>query len=346
MATSPALIQTAQSEFLLGEAPGFECTVALKPETTTPGTSFASEASLLPLIDQEEDEDSEKGPVRQPSATLWAPPGLDRPSSLDEETEIVSNVSHVDSDLPPFPSELRMRVRNTFVDVVAPKASLRRSKSLGELEVASLLLAQAPYRRWRSCSDAPTSAAVEDSPEVHSRAQPCRAPAPKPCQGWPQRQKPQTRLGGGPRQEASRTTLRFSHLPRSWDCARLLDFLATEGALRASFPESMMHAIDFLYVPMDFKSKRGCKIAYVNFTSPELAEQAHEQLQGIELKEGRFMEVRWSDEQGLANHVERYRNSPVMHESVGANWRPALFHQGERILFPPPTKTLKKPFRD
>jgi len=54
--------------------------------------------------------------------------------------------------------------------------------------------------------------------------------------------------------------------------------------------------------------------------------------------------VGWSGpHQGLASHVERYRNSPVMHEDVADSFKPVLLKDGKRIAFPPPTKRLKAP---
>lgn len=54
--------------------------------------------------------------------------------------------------------------------------------------------------------------------------------------------------------------------------------------------------------------------------------------------------VNWSHPyQGLESHIERYRNSPVMHEDVPDDYKPMVFHNAERIPFPPPTKKLKVP---
>jgi len=49
--------------------------------------------------------------------------------------------------------------------------------------------------------------------------------------------------------------------------------------------------------------------------------------------------------QGLPAHIDRYRNSPVMHESVEDEYKPAVFSPGtgDRAVFPPPTKKLRVP---
>jgi phosphatidylglycerophosphate synthase len=46
---------------------------------------------------------------------------------------------------------------------------------------------------------------------------------------------------------------------------------------------------------------------------------------------------------GLGAHIERYRNSPVMHESVPDEYKPAMYTRGVRVPFPPPTKNLRMP---
>lgn len=48
----------------------------------------------------------------------------------------------------------------------------------------------------------------------------------------------------------------------------------------------------------------------------------------------------WPD---LDAHVERYRNSSVMHHSVPEEFKPALFENGQQIPFPKPSKAPKAP---
>ena len=47
--------------------------------------------------------------------------------------------------------------------------------------------------------------------------------------------------------------------------------------------------------------------------------------------------------QGLESAVERYRNSPVMHESVDDKFKPMFFKEGQLVSFPPPTRKLRRP---
>jgi len=47
--------------------------------------------------------------------------------------------------------------------------------------------------------------------------------------------------------------------------------------------------------------------------------------------------------QGLEANIERYRNSPTMHELVPDAYRPMLFVNGQQVAFPAPTKKIKPP---
>lgn len=47
--------------------------------------------------------------------------------------------------------------------------------------------------------------------------------------------------------------------------------------------------------------------------------------------------------QGWTEHVEAYRNHPVMHESVPESFRPMVFENGRRGIFPQPTEFVPKP---
>lgn len=58
----------------------------------------------------------------------------------------------------------------------------------------------------------------------------------------------------------------------------------------------------------------------------------------------KMLDATWSSaHQGFESHVDRYRNSPVMHESVPDELKPAIFANGERVSFPSPTKKIRAP---
>mmetsp|Transcript_77473 Transcript_77473/g.250693 ORF Transcript_77473/g.250693 Transcript_77473/m.250693 type:complete len:101 (+) Transcript_77473:106-408(+) len=52
----------------------------------------------------------------------------------------------------------------------------------------------------------------------------------------------------------------------------------------------------------------------------------------------------WSEpSRSIEEHVDRYRNSPVMHPSMPDEYKPVLFAGGKRQPFPAPTKAIRPP---
>lgn len=104
---------------------------------------------------------------------------------------------------------------------------------------------------------------------------------------------------------------------------------------------------DFVYMPMNFRASGNFGYAFVNFINHEVAEHVLMQMQDGEHEEGSSPEKWssvWSTCQGLSANVERYRNSPLMHDSVPMECKPAVYDQnGDRTSFPKPTKVISKP---
>jgi len=139
--------------------------------------------------------------------------------------------------------------------------------------------------------------------------------------------------------EETRTTVMLREIPTEVSRDILVQVLDTLG-LHAAY--------DMVYVPVDFSSGNGLGYAFVNMVSPHDVPTIWAALDGfsqwgLEGVDG-ACSVRWAEpNQGLVAHIERYRNSPVMHAEVPDDWKPALFSQGIRTAFPPPTKKLKSP---
>lgn len=87
--------------------------------------------------------------------------------------------------------------------------------------------------------------------------------------------------------------------------------------------------------------------AFVNFSTPEAAIECQSKLEGFTSWDkpcDNVMSVVWSEsDQGLAAIIERHRNSPVMHESVHEEFKPALYRDGVQCAFPRPTKRIRPP---
>mmetsp|Transcript_123453 Transcript_123453/g.308506 ORF Transcript_123453/g.308506 Transcript_123453/m.308506 type:complete len:339 (-) Transcript_123453:452-1468(-) len=136
----------------------------------------------------------------------------------------------------------------------------------------------------------------------------------------------------------TRTTVLLRNVPTSLTRNMLLQTLHTSG---------FAGTFDMVYVPINFSTGEGLGYAFVNLVCPSVAPAFWRAFQGVSLwglASDKVCSVSWSEpNQGLAVHIERYRNSPVMHPATPDEWKPALFSQGVRIKFPAPTKTIKAP---
>jgi hypothetical protein len=134
------------------------------------------------------------------------------------------------------------------------------------------------------------------------------------------------------------TTVMLRNLPNDYSRDMLLDLLVSEG---------LAGRYDFVYLPTDFKRMAGLGYAFVNMVTPEDARQIWAIFQGFSrwrFASQKVCEVAWGQPlQGLEQHIERYRNSPVMHTDVPDEFKPAIFMGGQRMQFPPPTKQLRAP---
>lgn len=104
---------------------------------------------------------------------------------------------------------------------------------------------------------------------------------------------------------------------------------------------------NFIYLPIDFRSKSGFGYAFINMVSNDAAEKFFVQFNRFSdwpMRSQKVAEVTWSEpSQGLHVHVERYRNSPVMHDAVPDEFKPAMYENGIRVDFPRPTKAIRVP---
>jgi hypothetical protein len=136
------------------------------------------------------------------------------------------------------------------------------------------------------------------------------------------------------------TTLMLRNIPNGYTRESLLGHFAEFG---------LQDCVDFIYVPMDFHRAAGLGYAFANFSSNTDAERAREMFEGFcswggKCKCKKVCEVSFSYPlQGLDDHLEHYRNSCVMHESVPDSFKPAVYENGTRQPFPQPTKQIPLP---
>jgi hypothetical protein len=136
----------------------------------------------------------------------------------------------------------------------------------------------------------------------------------------------------------SRTTVLLRRLPASFTRSDLLEVLDSEG---------FKDCYDFVYMPVDFVKWSSFGYAFINLASHEEALRMWQHFDGFTAwpshgdAKGRACEVAWSKPlQGLTALVERYRNSPVMHEDMPDYIKPVVFSNGQKVEFPSPTEEI------
>jgi len=134
------------------------------------------------------------------------------------------------------------------------------------------------------------------------------------------------------------TTLMLRNLPRTMTRDMLFELFCDQG---------LGDRLDFLYVPTNFEGDENFGYGFVNLKTFQDAENCRSQLQDFgdwPTPWDQTCKVLSGDTcQGLEALVLRYRNSPVMHESNPDGHKPAIYKDGVRQDFPPPTRPLKKP---
>lgn len=135
-----------------------------------------------------------------------------------------------------------------------------------------------------------------------------------------------------------RTTLMIRNLPKEYSRDMLLELLDAEG---------FSGTYNFVYMPMDFEKDVSFSYAFVNFVTHEGADKVRDHLQGFThwcLKSPKICDAAWSGpHQGYMAHIDRFRNSPVMHEDVPDKYKPTVYEGGVRVAFPAATKRIRKP---
>merc|ERR1712194_32767 len=134
------------------------------------------------------------------------------------------------------------------------------------------------------------------------------------------------------------TTVVLKSLPLNYRRNMLLKMLDYEG---------FAGEYDFVYLPVDFDTGAGLGYAFINVVTPDVVARFWKTFEGYKkwmFHSTKVCSVGWSTpHQGLAAHIERFRNSPLMHDSVKDEYRPILLEAGSRVAFPPPTRDLWAP---
>ena len=135
-----------------------------------------------------------------------------------------------------------------------------------------------------------------------------------------------------------RTTMMLRNMPNNYTRSMVVAMLDKEG---------FNGDYNFLYLPIDFQTHACLGYAFVNLCSHESSARFLKTFNGYSswvIPSRKLCGVGWSQPlQGLIANIERYRNSPIMHESVPDGDRPLTFFEGKPTPFPAPTKNLRAP---
>jgi len=260
------------------------------------------------------------------------------------------------SPMSPFVEPRFPRIGNTFVEDVSPTRTLLKSNSFSHLpascgwmdrrkrpvtdDVVRELKVKDPRERYFGPASTCASSGWDlepQSPSVHS----C------PWSSTSDLNDDSSDLGSAveqivalPEHDLTKTTVVAKNFPVSYTKSMVLELLDAFG---------FIGKYDFVYVPVEFGTMKSFGYASINFVAHSDALRFGQLFNGFS-----FWAV-WSDNvgnavwgrpmQGQEKHVERYRDSPMMHKSLPDDVKPAIFKDGELIAFPPPTKALKMPRR-
>jgi len=149
-------------------------------------------------------------------------------------------------------------------------------------------------------------------------------------------------MNGKPSQTTSEaTTICFKNIPNSYTRKMISELFDTNG---------FKGMYDFIYVPHDFTrlpALANLGYFFVNFTSHECALRAWEKFVGFKewlTESDKVMAATWaSTTQGKTACIERFQNSPVMHEHVPPECKPVLIENNTVVHLTPTKKFIKRP---
>eukprot|EP00928_Gymnodinium_smaydae_P062307 TRINITY_DN461_c2_g1_i1.p1 TRINITY_DN461_c2_g1~~TRINITY_DN461_c2_g1_i1.p1 ORF type:complete len:362 (+),score=81.31 TRINITY_DN461_c2_g1_i1:73-1158(+) len=138
--------------------------------------------------------------------------------------------------------------------------------------------------------------------------------------------------------DSERTTVMLRNLPNNYTSDMLLEMIDSEG---------FAGKYDFVYLPIDFTTCACLGYAFVNLLDASEAARFWATFDGFSqwaIPSKKRCYVSWSDpHQGLQSNIDRYKNSPVMHESVPEEYKPRLFVDGVPVPFSPSTRKVRVP---
>ncbi|CAE7215450.1 ML3 [Symbiodinium pilosum] len=225
-------------------------------------------------------------------------------------------------------------VRSTFLDVAEDEGLMGcfrqlRGRTMSDSALVVAFGGEEAYIPGKFSKEHASPLIVSQAPKDDCRVQPMAVqPKAKPSH------KKKTQLA----KQVDRTTVMLRNLPNNYTREMFLALLDNQG---------FAGRYDFVYLPCDFRRQANLGYAFVNLVDASAVDAAWATFDGFaswSLPSHKVCQVKWSGpHQGFEAHVERFRNSPVMHKSVPAEYKPVIFKDGVRKNFPKPTKKIKAP---
>jgi hypothetical protein len=103
---------------------------------------------------------------------------------------------------------------------------------------------------------------------------------------------------------------------------------------------------DFVYLPMDFKTKSSIGYAFANFRSSAAALSFYASMDGYSqwpIRSKKVCSVQWSSTQGLEANVRLILKSGVMRKKCPDEFKPSVFVAGRPVPFPTRKTWLRQP---
>eukprot|EP00438_Fugacium_kawagutii_P018469 Skav204798 [mRNA] locus=scaffold763:460514:465506:+ [translate_table: standard] len=228
-------------------------------------------------------------------------------------------------------SPCRVVVKGTFIEVTNGSSLLQRFQKFRKSKTDSVLddseedieeLVLSDLKKSSSAEKVPVAVAAQTEQDVTKDE-----PLPELAKGTTERSSC----------PAGKTTVMMRNIPNNYTRRMFLELLNKHG---------LQSCYDFIYLPYDFQRASNLGYAFVNLREDavDMFWQTFDGFSQWSLPSSKVCKVTWSGpHQGFEAHVERYRNSPVMHRSVPDEYKPLIFSEGTPIPFPPPTRRLKAP---
>jgi RNA recognition motif-containing protein len=131
--------------------------------------------------------------------------------------------------------------------------------------------------------------------------------------------------------ECECTTLMVRNIPNKYT-QRLLVILFKQHGFDRTF--------DFLYVPVDFNTRLNVGYCFINFVSPQFAQQFAKRFHGFHMpafKSRKKIHISLANLQGLQPNIKKLQDSSLMMDTVAPEYQPLLFNCTSGLEMPFPT---------